>query len=283
MATTVHAGINAAIENDVLGNSTREQERLKPQARFLERWTEQFMLSAGIEPGMRVLDLGCGMGDVSLLAAKLVGSTGSVIGIDRDGVVVERARDRTRSYGYGANIEIIQTELLDFQSAQKFDAVVGRYVLLYQPDPLAAILHAAKQVRSGGIVLFHEMDFANPIRSYPDETLFQKMQTLIRETFRHAGFWGDLGLHLTRFFLDAGLPWPAIKAEVPVAGAPGSFLYSWITQTIRSLLPRIEQFGLASVTELDLDTLVARMDAEAFALQTQIIGPLQFGAWARKP
>ena len=83
MATTVRAGIHAAIENYVLGNSTHEQDRLKLQARFLERWTEQFMLSAGIEPGMRVLDPGCGMGDVSLLAARLVGETGTVTGIDR--------------------------------------------------------------------------------------------------------------------------------------------------------------------------------------------------------
>jgi hypothetical protein len=109
------------------------------------------------------------------------------------------------------------------------------------------------------------------------------MQKLIAETFRRAGFWGDLGLHLTRLFLDARLGWPEIKAEAPVAGAPGSFLYSWITQTLRSLLPRIEQFGLATAAELELDTMVARMDAEAFALQTQIMGPLQFGAWARKP
>ena len=45
---------------------------------------------------MRVLDLGCGMGDVSLLAARLVGPTGSVTGIDRDGVIVEKARERAR-------------------------------------------------------------------------------------------------------------------------------------------------------------------------------------------
>jgi SAM-dependent methyltransferase len=113
MATIMNAGVNAAIENYVLGNSTHEQERLKLQARFLERWTEQFMLSAGLEPGMRVLDLGCGMGDVSLLAARLVGRTGTVTGIDRDGIVLEKARERTRSHEYGANVDFIQTEFLD--------------------------------------------------------------------------------------------------------------------------------------------------------------------------
>jgi 2-polyprenyl-3-methyl-5-hydroxy-6-metoxy-1,4-benzoquinol methylase len=70
--------VHNPIESYVLGNTLQGQERLKLQGRFLEKWTEQFFLSAGLEPGMNVLDLGCGMGDVSLLAARLVGTTGRV-------------------------------------------------------------------------------------------------------------------------------------------------------------------------------------------------------------
>jgi ubiquinone/menaquinone biosynthesis C-methylase UbiE len=274
---------SASIENYVLGNSAQEQRRLKLQAGFVEKWTEQFLLLAGLESGMRVLDLGCGMGDVSLLAAKLVGATGHVTGIDRDAVVIEKARERARLEGRGADITFIQRDLFEFDGARNFDAVIGRYVLLFQPDPATAVSHAAQQARSGGIVVFHEMDFGGPVRSYPEKTLFGTMQTLITETFRRAGFWTDLGLHLTHLFLDAELPWPTIKAEVPVGGEPGSFIYQWMTETLRSLLPRIEQFGLASASELALDTLVARMDAEAIAFQSQISGPLQIGAWSRKP
>ena len=75
------------------------------------------------------------------------------------------------------------------------------------------------------------------------------------ETERRAGVWVDLGLHLGNQFLNAGLPWPTIKAELPIGGEPGSFIYRWITETPRSLLPYIEQFSLASADELDLDTL----------------------------
>ena len=275
--------VSASIEKYVLGNGEQEQRRLKLQAKFLEKWTEQFLLSAGLEPGMRVLDLGCGMGDVALLAARLVGTRGHVTGIDRDIVVIERARERIRPEGRGSDIQFIQSDLFDFEDAGHFDAVIGRYVLLYQPDPAAAISYAAKQVRSGGLIFFHEMDFANPVRSYPEKTLFGAMETLLAETFRRAGFWPDAGLHLTRFFLDAGLPWPTIRAEVPVGGEPGSSIYQWLTETMRSLLPRMKQFGLASAAELQLDTLVARMEAEARASQSQIVGPLQFAGWSRKP
>jgi len=89
----------------VLGNSAQEQERLKLQARFLEKWTGQFLLSAGVEPGMNVLDLGCGMGDVPLLAARLVGSTGHVTGIDRDLVLIKKARERAWDEARAANIQ----------------------------------------------------------------------------------------------------------------------------------------------------------------------------------
>ena len=283
MATAQHVNVNAAINNYILGNSAHEQARLKLQGRFLEKWTEQFLVSAGLARGMRVLDLGCGMGDVSLLAGRLVGATGHVTGIDRDRVVVEKARERARGEGCCADIEFIQSDLFEFHCTREFDAVIGRYFLLYQPDPAAAVSHAAQQLRNGGIVVFHEMDFANPIRSYPERTLFGAMQMLLAETFRRAGFWPDLGLHITPVFLDAGLPWPTIKAEVPVGGEPGSFIYEWMTQTLRSVLPRIEQFGLATAGELDLDTLVARMNAEAITHQSQSAGPLQFGAWSRKP
>lgn len=268
----------------VLGNGPQEQNRLKLQARLIEKWTEGFFRAAGIAPGMRVLDLGCGMGDVSLLAARLIGPTGSVVGIDRDEVIVRKARERIGCEGRSADIELICSDVFEFDAPSRFDAVVGRYILLYQPDPINAVRHAAKQVRSGGIVVFHEMDFANPIRSYPDGTLFGKLMFgLITDTFRRAGYHADLGLHLTRIFREAGLPWPTIEAEVPVGGEPGCFLYTWLAETLRSLLPRIAQFNLASADELDLDTLVARMETEAIANHCQLIGPLQFGAWSRKP
>jgi ubiquinone/menaquinone biosynthesis C-methylase UbiE len=206
----------------VLGNGAQEQNRLKLQAGILEKWTEGFFRAAGIAPGMRVLDLGCGMGDVSLLAARLVGPTGSVVGIDRDEVIVRKARERVCRDDHAADFEVICSDLLEFDAPSMFDAVVGRYILLYQPDPVSAVRHAAKQVRSGGIVVFHEMDFANPIRSYPDETLFGKlMYGLITDTFRRAGSHADMGLHLTRVFREAGLPWPTIAAEVPIGGEPG--------------------------------------------------------------
>jgi ubiquinone/menaquinone biosynthesis C-methylase UbiE len=267
-----------------LGSSTHEQERLKLQASIVGGWTERFFRAAGLDRGMHVLDLGCGMGDVSLLAAEMVGPSGSVTGIDRDPVVIEKAQERCKAQGHAAPIDLVHCDLMEFRSEHRqFDAVVGRYVLLYQPDPSLAVKYAAEQVRSGGLICFHEMDFGNPIQSRPADSLFSRSFFIIGETFRRLGFPADFGLKLTETFLAAGLPWPQVKAEVPIGGEAGSYMYGWIAETLKSLLPRIEQFGLASAEELDLDTLAARIEKEAVETHSQLIGPLQFGAWAKKP
>src|SRR5712672_3573865 len=83
----------------VLGHSKDEIRRLIDQAAILRPTTERLLRSAGIEQGMRVLDLGCGAGDVSMLAGKLVGPTGSVVGIDPNADVLAVARARAQADG----------------------------------------------------------------------------------------------------------------------------------------------------------------------------------------
>jgi SAM-dependent methyltransferase len=228
---------------------------------------------------MRVLDLGCGVGDVALLAAEIVGPSGGVHGIDRDGAAVEKARQRAAENGHGEFVAFDRGNLLDFHAEQKYDAAIGRYILLYQPDPAAALRHVAEQVRPGGILCFHETAFGHPPPSYPENILFERMLGLVGETFRRAGVNPDMGLHLVKTFLAAGLPRPTIKADVPVGGEAGSYVYGWGAETVRSLLPAILRLGLATEDEIDIDTLAQRMEDEAVALRSQILGPIQFGAW----
>jgi ubiquinone/menaquinone biosynthesis C-methylase UbiE len=64
------------------------------QARFLAPATEHFLREAGIMSGMRVLDIGCGMGDVSVLVAQLVGPGGRVVSVDLDQASIETAKKR---------------------------------------------------------------------------------------------------------------------------------------------------------------------------------------------
>lgn len=67
-----------------LGSTDAEHQRLMRQAAWLAPHTERFFRDAGIGPGQRVLDVGSGVGDVALIAARLVGPSGEVVGIERD-------------------------------------------------------------------------------------------------------------------------------------------------------------------------------------------------------
>ena len=81
----------------LLGHSAEETIRLVVQARLLAPITRRFFVEAGLSPGMRVLDIGSGMGDVAFLAAGLVGPEGAVVGADRAAAAVAAASDRARA------------------------------------------------------------------------------------------------------------------------------------------------------------------------------------------
>src|SRR5262249_22752656 len=93
MATTQLANSVQQVEY-ALGHTSRELDRLSVQAALLEPFTRQLFHEAGILPGMRVLDVGCGSGDVSLLAAEVVGDYGAVVGVDRSPDAISRASAR---------------------------------------------------------------------------------------------------------------------------------------------------------------------------------------------
>ena len=140
------------------------------------------------------------MGDVALLAAEIVGPSGSVTGIDREGVVLEKAKQRAIAQGHSPAVQFLHSDLLSFQIDTQYDAVIGRYFLLYQPDPSKALTHAIALVRPGGIVCFHEMSFGSPARSFPETSLFGNMLTLIGDVFRRVGINPDMGLLLAKTF-----------------------------------------------------------------------------------
>ena len=112
-------------------------------------------MEAGIAPSMSVLDVGSGAGDVALLAADLVGSEGRVVGVDRNGAGLGVARARAKAAGF-SHVTFREGNLTDIGLDEKFDAVVGRLVLMYQPDPAATLRRLASHLKSGGIVAFGE-------------------------------------------------------------------------------------------------------------------------------
>jgi ubiquinone/menaquinone biosynthesis C-methylase UbiE len=269
--------------NYVLGQSTHEYERLMLQGKLLRPFTERTFRSAGVAPGMRVLDLGSGMGDVALLLADMVGPRGCVVGLDRDATALERARQRTAEQGCSSWVSFQATNLEDFATADLFDAVVGRYILLYQPDAASTLRQLARFLKPGGIVAFHELDFPDPHSSQPPCALWDQVYALVGEAFRRAGAPPDFGRRVGPAFVGAGLPFPSIITENLVGGARGSYVYPWVANTLLSVAPRLKDLGLTP-PDVALDaTLAQALEDAVIAAGSQVLAPTQYGAWTRKP
>ena len=135
----------------VLGHSQQELDRLTTQARLVDPMTRRFFVQAGVGPGMRVLDVGSGPGDVAFLAADLVGTKGEVVGVDRVPVALATARARAESLSL-RHVSFREGDPGDMTFDRPFDAVVGRYVLMFQPDPAAMVRKLVAHLRPGGVI-----------------------------------------------------------------------------------------------------------------------------------
>src|SRR5467141_1889860 len=263
-----------------LGSTDAEHERLIRQAALLAPFTERFFRSASIGPGQRVLDLGSGVGDVAMLAAKLVGPSGEVVGVERDPGSIARARARVAEAGL-RNVTFTQSDVSQIPAGKPFDAAVGRFILMFLPDPLAVLRSLSQLVRSGGIVAFHELSWAPFLRLAARLPLWSAGASLVHETFRRSGANTEMGFDLYQIFQEAGLPAPTMNLEMPLGNDP-EFI-RWVPDVLASLLPQVRQFSLPLEPLGDLNTLPKRIQAEVAASNTVVTWMAMVGAWSRKP
>ena len=149
----------AAPDEYVLGHTDAELKRLATQARLIDPITRRFLVSAGITEGMRVLDVGSGAGDVAILVAGLVGPKGEIVGTDPAWTAIDAAEKRVRTSSL-ANVTFRHGDPAAMTFDKSFDAVVGRYVLQFIPDPSAAIARLSSHLHADGVMFFHELDWA---------------------------------------------------------------------------------------------------------------------------
>lgn len=277
------ASQNAASQaNYALGSTDRERQRLMQQGGILRQPLESAFRSAGITTGMRVLDIGCGVGDVAMLAAEIVGPSGSVVALDRDAASIEWAKQRVTEAGF-SNVQFHATEFDQFEEIASFDALVGRFILLYLRDPVATLRHLARSLRGGATIVFMEPDFTVPFSVSPPLPELKRCETWIVEALRRSGARADMGICLHHTYRDAGF----VNSTTMVSHLSGCGLtrpmVEYFVETLRSMLPRIVEYGIATPDEVGIDTLADRMFAAAQEADPQWVGSRYILAWASKP
>ena len=261
----------------VLGHSEQELARLERQGEIFRAETRDILLRAGLNTGMRVLDVGCGVGDVSMIAAEIVGPTGRVLGIDNATGAVGPAAARAKRAGYDW-LTFDQADVFTFEPDKAFDAVVGRFILLHVADPVAAIAHLRQGLGDGATVAFIEMDIGQT-SAIPEMPLLTQCLEWIDTIYRRVGVEPDMGSKLYATFRAAGLT-PRLTGSTRIESGPDSMVYQFAAQTLTSLMPAIEKLGVATADDVGVDTLAARLRDAAVAGDHCILMPRLIGAWA---
>ncbi len=243
-------------------------------------FTHRLLKDAGLGGDIRVLDLGCGTGDVSLLAAALIGLGGSVVGVDKSAQALNVARDRARKADV-QNVDFVECDLRHLSDDFGiFDVIVGRRVLMYQADIVEAIRRFLPWLRPDGLAVFHEHDTTMVPFSSEAMPLHHLVQGWMRETIAREGADIHMGFNLHHVLTKAGLLVEHVRAEAIIQTPTQKYPLAPI---VRAMLPRIVEQGVASEDDIDIDTLDRRLDAEQESTNATYVGDMMFGAWARKP
>jgi SAM-dependent methyltransferase len=263
----------------ILGDSQAEIARLDAQATAVAEPTRLLLRAAGLRPGMRVLDLGTGLGHVAMLAAELVRPDGSVTGLDQSAELLAIAEERRREAGE-ENVRFVEGDVRTWRGGG-FDAVIGRLILFHLPDAVDVVRHHAEALRPGGVAAFVDFD-VGAARSEPPVPLVARIGGLITEAFRAGGADPTIGTRLALILRAAGLVEVqtfGIQAYVPPDDPYGGGLMASVAA---ALAPQMEAAGLATADELDLATLADRLQAELRGADAVLLPPTIAGAWGRR-
>ena len=237
-------------------------------------------LEAGIEPGMRVLDVFSGAGDVAFLAREIVGPDGHVTGFDQSSATVAYANDRAAFRGF-KNVEFLEADIQHLAFGQEFDAVIGRVVLMYRHDPVADLRALVRFLRPGGLAVFQEFDQLGG-KTIPQAPVVDEVREWLLAAFKKAGIDLLMGPRLYSAFKAAGLNPPQMRVDGFIGGKE-SITPLLLANVVRTLLPQLEALGIASATDVGIDTLEDRMRADLERSGGVMMTPLLIGAWARLP
>lgn len=265
-----------------IGENERQTQRLITQAQLYNPFTRGFFRAAGITPGMQVLELGSGVGDVSLLLAELVGPSGRVVGVELAANAAETAHARVRAAGW-RNVEFVTGDILAVDLPEDLDAAVGRFILMWLPDPLEVLRRVSGLLHSGGVLAFQDNDFSFSFTVTPALAIMDQLARLLNPIQEIPG--GPdfhMGMRMPRLYREIGMPPPQLTFDAPVGTGANWTGYEYIAETVEMLVPRMKESGI-QLDGVELANLADQLRREAVAKEAVIVLPAIIGAWSHKP
>jgi SAM-dependent methyltransferase len=263
-------GVGSGIGEDAVA-------RLELQGKVMARPTRMIFTEAGIGPGMRVLDLGCGAGDATFVAAELVGPGGSVVGLDHSPDALARARYRAGQRGL-AQVQFVQGDMHDPAPGGPFDAIVERVALMHVPDPAVVLRRQAAVLRPGGLVVPIEAD-TSPGWTEPEIPVMTQWGSWMAEAMARAGM-VLIGRRLWAIEEEAGLR-PLGMLGIQIDWGPGDVdALAYYVEGIRGTEPLLVGTGVATAEEIGMETFEQRLRDEWDRTRAVVSYAILLSAWA---
>ena len=251
------------------------RERLRLLSRAMAPFTGALFDDAGIANGMRVLDIGCGGGDVTQELARRVGPKGRVLGMDMDAVEIEIARKEAVALGT-ANIEYRAGNVLTDTIAERFDGVYARFLLSHLAMPEQGLRRMMAALEPNGLLVVEDVDFSGHF-CRPERKSFDDYVRWYEQSARRRGVDCHIGPRLPAMLMDAGLKVLGARAVNPAA-VDGP-IKQMGAATLAAIADSVVQEGLATrdAVEATLADLVdATEDPRVFMSMPRIVQ-----CWAR--
>lgn len=250
-------------------------ERLRLLTRVIRANTEALIRTVGLTPGMKCLDLGCGIGEVTLFLAAQVGPSGGVTGIDREARFLELARQSAAQRHLHPVFR--QADALELADESAYDLVYARFLFSHLADPENMLTRMVRAARPGGVIVVEDTDFPGHF-SYPPCPALLRYVELYQAVVRYNGGDAAIGPRLPGLLLDAGLDPVELNVVLPTFRLGEG---KWLNPvTLAHVRGAILQANLATAAEMD--TLIAEM--EAFARDPRTLWSIAriFQVWGRK-
>jgi SAM-dependent methyltransferase len=198
----------------ILEGGAAGKARLDVLASVMQPVTGALLLRAGVMTGDRCVDVGCGGGHVTRELARLVGPSGSALGIDLDAEVIALARNDADLAGL-QNIAFHIGEATSIPEG-RYDVAFARFLLSHVPDPGAVLSAMVNSLAPGGLVILEDTDFACGL-CYPQCSAYDRLCELVRETVRRRGGNAEIGPALPSLIRQAGIAQVALGVSQPAA------------------------------------------------------------------
>lgn len=256
----------------VLRRGDEGAERLRLLARICWPTTRALLCRAGPGRGMRCLDLGCGIGEVTLRMARRVGPTGQAVGIDLSEPFLEMGRHEAERRKLSA---LFRAEsAADLSEESVYDLAYARFLLSHLPEPGRVVERLVRAVRAGGIVAVEDTDFPGTF-SHPPSPAVNRYVELYQAVVRRNGGDAAIGPRLPGLLRDAGLVPVRLKVVQPMRHAK-----RMARVTMEHVRDKVLAAGLASAAEVD--EILAGLDAARRDPRVLISLPRIFQVWGRK-